>query len=173
MDQLPETETTRGVDSRTYQIRLSLYAEEFFRSLPLPAWVKVVNEKGELIMLSINKAYSDTYGIQPTDYAGKRDNVHWTSIETKRFKEQAAAAIRAGKPVLANSIVLNRITGQNERVCIIKWPLYYQEKVIGVAGIILERITISDRFLRTIFLLIPLKLLKWVLKAVLRKKVLP
>lgn len=168
MDQQLQDKVVPGVDSRSHQVRLSLYAEEFFRTLPLPAWVKVGNGS-EFTMLAVNHAYTHTYGISDSDYYGKSDNIHWSASESRAFQSTRAETIDTGRPVITTSIVLNRLTGKNERVSMIKWPLYYQDKVIGVAGVILERITISDEILKTLILLLPLKVFKFLL-AILKKK---
>lgn len=168
MDQQLQDQTVPGVDARSHQVRLSLYAEQFFRTLPLPAWVKVGNG-GEFAMLAVNHAYTATYGISDADYLGKSDSLHWSTSEAKSFQSAREDAIGTGKPAITTSIVLNRIKGKNERVTMIKWPLYYQDKVIGVAGVILERITISDEILKTLILLVPLKVLKFILSILKRK----
>jgi PAS domain-containing protein len=159
----------QGVDQRNYQLRLSLYTEEFFRTLPLPAWVKTIGANGELAMLAVNQTYTDTYGIESRQYVGLRDISQWTHQESKDFEEKDQAVIKTGSPLISVAVILNRKTGMNERVTIVKWPLVYQGTIIGVAGVILERITLSDKFIRTLFLLIPLKILK-ILLAFLKKK---
>lgn len=168
MDSQTKDQAASGADTRTHQVRLSLYAEEFFRTLPLPAWVKV-GDGCEFTMLAVNHAYTHTYGISDADYFGKQDNLHWSASETKAFQNTRDEAVTTGKPVMVSSVVLNRLTGKNERVSMVKWPLYSQGAVIGVAGIILERITISDKLLKTLILLVPLKLFKFVM-SVLKKK---
>lgn len=120
-------------------------------------------------MLAVNHAYTHTYGISDSDYYGKSDSLHWSASEAKSFRSAREETIGTGKPVITTSIVLNKLTGKNERVSMIKWSLYYQDKVIGVAGVILERITISDEILKTLLLLVPLKVLKFILSILKRK----
>lgn len=140
--------------------RLGVYAQEFFTSIPLPAWIKTRDEKGEYRMLTVNKSYEDTYGIDSSDYEGQPDTQHWTKVEAKNFNKHDTAAIESGKPVRGYETVLNRRTGSNERLTVIKWPLKYMDSPVGVAGIVVERSVVSDKLLTIILLYVPIRIIK-------------
>ena len=94
--------------------KLNGFLEDFFRKMPYPAWIKVVEEGTEggtprFVMQYINKAYEDWFGITAEEYVGKTDMEVWGlrvgqayyENDLAIFNNRPATAVVVKEPVTA------------------------------------------------------------------------
>lgn len=148
-------------DERGLDDLLEQYSSIFFLSLPLPAWVKATDFR----MLYINDAYEREFGVSKDEYVDKEDSIFWTAREVNVFKKHDKIVLKRGQAIAAKELIFNRITGRNERLEVIKWPILRDKKVVAMAGMVIERSPIPENIIMILLSLLPIKALKWLLKA--------
>lgn len=127
---------------------------EFVNSLPLPAWIKLSNGR----MYFVNKEYTKQFGITLEEYYDQEDTAAWSGVEARSFKKTFKAVLKKKTAVKSVEIIANRVTKKTERLEVINWPLTIESKVVGIAGLVLNRLNIPENFLLLLFSVIPLKI---------------
>lgn len=110
--------------------------------LPVPMWLKDINGT----MLYLNKEYEHDFllprGLTTADYIGKTDEDVWSKQVADAFRKADEEVIRRGKPVRRVE-KLEDAKGNVYYADLIKYPRFFNNKVIGVGGIILRSSTES------------------------------
>lgn len=104
----------------------------FVQSVPLPAWVKDKNG----MMLYINEHYTRAYGVSPQDYIGRTDAEVWGRETAERFRANDLAVMESGLPYYAVEPVHNVVTGRQQFLDVLKFPLLLDGSLLGIAGIV-------------------------------------
>lgn len=154
-------------DERDLEDLLEQYSSIFFLSLPLPAWVKA----SDFRMLYINDAYEREFGVKKNEYVNKEDGIFWTTREAKVFRKHDRVVLKRGHPIAAKELIFNRNTNRNERLEVIKWPLLVDKEIVAMAGIVVERAPIPENIIIILLSLLPIKALKWLLKALSKMRI--
>jgi len=103
----------------------------FFDTLPIPAWLKILDDDGNLVMRWVNAAYEAEVGILPEKYIGRDDLAVWDAETAAGF---AANDLKA----ITEKLVVETAEHARDKVWRgYKWPLVEGDDVVGVFGIAL------------------------------------
>lgn len=107
--------------------------ESAHMSLPIPMWLKDTDSK----MLALNKAYENLLlkpaGFTAVDYLGHFDSDIWGDTTSKQFRDNDLKVLASKKPeILTESWIIN---GEQHSWTVIKYPRFYDGKIIGIGGI--------------------------------------
>lgn len=95
---------------------------------PTPCWIKGTDCR----MLYINPAYEKEFGASKDEYVGEKDGQHWDSKTISGFKENDSLVALSGESKLfIEDILINNKTTPYK---ILKWPVYINGRLIGIAG---------------------------------------
>jgi len=81
--------------------RLNGTLKSFIDQMEFPAWIKVVRRDGDnikFVMLEINLAYTEVFGIKRTDYVGKTDHDVWPKEIADSFSISDLRVWSTGQP---------------------------------------------------------------------------
>lgn len=95
---------------------------------PTPCWIKGTDCR----VLYINPAYEKEFGAIKDEYVGEKDDQHWDPKTTSVFKENDSLVASSGesKLFIEDILINNKITPYK----ILKWPVYLNGRLIGIAG---------------------------------------
>ena len=101
---------------------------------PNPFWIKGTNGR----MLYINPAYTVEIGIQADAYMGEKDTGRWDSPTAVMFRDNDGAVIKEKRAMkFIEDVPINGVIIQYK---VLKWPVYLNGHLIGVAGEILGKV---------------------------------
>lgn len=95
---------------------------------PNPFWLKGCCGR----MLYLNPAYTKEFKVSGEAYLGSKDHVQWDKNTAESFKGNDEKVILKGKAM--NFIEEVLLEGEVNRYHILKWPVYMNGQIIGVAG---------------------------------------
>ena len=95
---------------------------------PTPCWIKGTDCR----MLYINPAYEKEFGVSKDEYVGEKDGRHWDDETSVGFKSNDSIVAKSGKSktFIEDVLINNKITPYK----ILKWPVYLNGRLIGIAG---------------------------------------
>lgn len=93
-----------------------------------PGWIKGTNGR----MLYVNPAYTKEFGIQVDKYMGSKDDSYWESQIAIAFRDNDGLVAASGEQqTFIEDVILNGVTFKYE---ILKWPVYINGHLVGIAG---------------------------------------
>lgn len=95
---------------------------------PNPFWLKGCCGR----MLYLNPAYTKAFKVSAEAYLGSKDHAQWDKNTAESFKCNDGEVILKGKAMKFIEEVL--LEGEVHRYHILKWPVYMNGQIIGVAG---------------------------------------
>jgi len=102
-------------------------------SLPVPMWIKDLSGR----MLALNDAYVemilDSMNLEVSDYIGKFDRDIWPKEVAVHFKEHDNTVKLTGKAQMFSETF--NLNGQETTWRVIKYPRFFDGKIVGIAGI--------------------------------------
>lgn len=107
-----------------------------FHDSPVPTWIKLVQPNDKYVMLHVNPAYTEAFGIETLDYEDKEDSSFWGIQLTREFHEEDHHVATTGEFIFTSNYIPNRETGELELWCGWKWPIMVDNRVAAVAGAI-------------------------------------
>lgn len=131
--QYPELTLLKEIDTRlTEQLNLldaSAAIDDWFFHFPWPAWLKGADG----VMIAINPAYTEHYGIELKDYVGTKD-APWDRSTRAAFGANDKEVAGTGRPGVYSERIYNNKTGESENLLVCKFPVYQGPDLIGVGG---------------------------------------
>ena len=119
----------------------SLMFSNSIDDLPFPYWVKARDGT----MVKLNKMYEDLYlkpkNLRRSDYIDKTDYAIWTKSESDRFRKNDLEVITSKS--IKTYYEVFEVNGRIYNTKVFKFPIYLNNNVIGVGGII-----IPDEYLK-------------------------
>ena len=112
-----------------------------YDQLPLPMWVK---EWPSLKMLAINQGYRDRIEIGAGEYVGKTDYDVWSKEIADAFIEHDKRVADTGKPICIEETW--EVDGKPRSAFVVKYPVYKDEKLVGIGGIIIDGSLLKGEF---------------------------
>lgn len=95
---------------------------------PTPCWIKGTNGR----MLYINPAYEKEFGIQVDEYMGEKDSEKWEHPIAVHFRDNDSVVIKEKRAMkFIEDVPINGVIIQYR---ILKWPVYLNGHLVGVAG---------------------------------------
>jgi hypothetical protein len=74
--------------------------------MPIPAWLKLYDkDSDEFVMLKINRAYENEWGIPAIRYENRTDTEIWGKKLAKRFKENDIRVLESLQPLIVHEQV--------------------------------------------------------------------
>ena len=95
---------------------------------PTPCWLKGTNGR----MLYINPAYEAEFGIDVVQYVGDKDHTHWAIDTAIAFRDNDC--IVASRGIAKTFIEEVEISGESKKYKVLKWPVFINDHLVGVAG---------------------------------------
>lgn len=95
---------------------------------PTPCWIKGTDCR----MLYINPAYEKEFGVSKDEYVGEKDGQPWDDETAVGFKSNDSIVAKSGesKTFIEDILINNKTTPYK----ILKWPVYLNGRLIGIAG---------------------------------------
>ena len=83
-------------------------------------------------MLYINPAYEKEFGVSKDEYVGEKDGQPWDDETSVGFKSNDSIVAKSGesKTFIEDILINNKTTPYK----ILKWPVYLNGRLIGIAG---------------------------------------
>lgn len=120
------------------QLRIQVnIMESTHLDLPIPQWLK--DTQG--IMLSINTAYEDAFGVKSMDYVGKTDYEIWDKEIADGFTANDKAVMLTKKHIQQQELIRNEF--HEGRWEVVKFPRYEGRTLIGIGGIAFKQLDMA------------------------------
>lgn len=116
-------------------VRLQYFFEKFIDEMPLPAWIKAASEDGRFHILTVNKKYTEEYGITREEYQVREDIDLWDEHTSKSFYTADEKVRSENRNYF--SIEAFNLNGRNFNVLVWKWPIHLDGKVVAVCGMVM------------------------------------
>jgi len=124
------------------RLRLQAYFERFLDEMPLPAWIKAASEDGKFHTLTINKKYTEVYGITLEQYQIREDKDLWDRETADSFhKADSFVMENNSSKATVENFTLN---GRRFNVLVWKWPINLDTRVVAVCGMVLPFGSVID-----------------------------
>lgn len=94
----------------------------------IPSWIKGKDGR----MLYLNPAYTKVFGVTLDEYIGVKDYINWTEGVARSFRDNDAIVAESGCQQTFTEEVT--VDGVSLKYKIIKWPVYVNGQLIGIAG---------------------------------------
>ena len=140
MDSLTDTVTQlrkENTEFKLSQFRVGANQILFNNSidnLPFPYWVK--SREGRMVKL--NQAYEDHYltpiGLTRLDYIDHTDFEVWPEDIARSFRIADLDVVKKKAPII--TIEKIRINGKETEAQVMKFPIWYNQDIIGVGGVV-------------------------------------
>lgn len=98
---------------------------------PLPQWLK----SPEGVMLTMNKAYERAMNVKREEYIGKTDIEFWGEKIGKEYQKNDQLAKARNTYIIIKETIKVGEADVSEDWIIMKYPRYYNDVFIGIAGI--------------------------------------
>lgn len=98
---------------------------------PLPQWLK----SPEGVMLTMNKAYERALSVKREEYIGKTDTEFWGEKIGKEYRKNDQLAKARNTYIIVKETIKVGDADVTEDWIIMKYPRYYNDVFIGIAGI--------------------------------------
>lgn len=112
---------------------------QWMDDMPFEGWAKRFNEDGELIIIALNKRFTESYGLTRDQAIGKTDKELFTQQIADQYLETDYKVITTGVPSVQ---VDNFIMPDGEVIDIrnIKWRIEFADGTYGSAGMVIKNI---------------------------------
>ncbi len=101
---------------------------------PYPMWFKDT----DLRMVYLNKAYELEFGISVVQYASRLDHEIWPKFVADEYAHNDRLVVSTQQPISVVERYVSKI-GEEFEISVVKWPLFVQDTILGVAGMALGR----------------------------------
>lgn len=104
----------------------------FFQFLPTPAWIKVVQADGDLVMVRVNREYERQCGITAEQYRAQQDNRVWAPGHADPMHLNDLRVVASQKVLEIEETTTDPQSGELRVWRVVKWPVV---RVIAVCGV--------------------------------------
>lgn len=118
----------------------------FFEHMPLPAWIKALQEDGSFVMVHVNRPYTAMTGVTALDYLAQPDHAIWNNGDASHFEAEDLQCVIERRTLPVDGVVPHAETGALLRFAGWKWPIMVNGDVVAVCGIAqIEEVTVDGR----------------------------
>jgi hypothetical protein len=103
-----------------------------------PAWAKILDKNGDLILIAINKAFTERYGLTEAQAVGKTDfEFNSNQRLAKKYVEDDWKVLNTGK---AHDNIVEYVTSDGSHIIMrnVKYKIMFPDGSVGVAGMVIE-----------------------------------
>jgi len=123
-----------------------LIFESSHTDIPLPIWLKDTSGK----MIFLNAPYEELFlsprGYTIHDYIGNTDFAVWPEEVAVAFQRNDKQVMLTKKPYEGVEMLVDK-NGTEYYVDFIKWPRFFEKKVIGIAGLVRRQAMTKEELL--------------------------
>jgi PAS domain-containing protein len=111
---------------------------EVLNQTDAPAWVKQLNNEGDLVFVIVNRAFTENYGLTEEQALGKTDlEINIDKTLAQQYIDDDWKVLESGKPY-DNTIRYIAPHGKTFIMRNIKYRITFPDGSLGVAGMVVE-----------------------------------